>query len=365
MGSVQLPGRPGSRIRNSGDRKITHPTLAKKVAFLSRPGVLGEPSAAVSCRETHMSWVFLAGDRAFKLKKPVRFAYLDFSTLARREAACRAEVKLNRRLAADVYLKAVPVVWTGSGFGIGGPGETVDWLVVMRRLDEAWTLERMLLEKRLDFHDLDRLLLTLAAFYRHAGAVHVTPPLHLAGWRRNLRENRRVLFDPRLGLPLGLVRRVDAIQRRFLDEKPDLLAARAYRHFIVDGHGDLRPEHIWLDQPIRIIDCIEFNPQLRAVDPIDEIAFLSVECDRLGASFAADYLRRRILQRWGGGGREALFRFYRCYRAALRARLVIAHLLEPDPRTPQKWRPLALKYLQIAAMDALLLEKMLKRRRAP
>jgi aminoglycoside phosphotransferase family enzyme len=315
----------------------------------------------VARRETHMSCVFLTPDRVFKLKKPVSFAYLDFSTLARREAACRAELKLNRRLAADVYLKAAALAWTPRGFAIGGAGETVDWLVVMRRLDEARNLERMLLDGRLTTQDLDRLVSTLSLFYRHAGRVHLTPAQHLANWHRSLCHNRRVLFDPRLALPLGLVRRIDSTQQRFLWAKQELVAARARGH-IVDGHGDLRPEHVWLDDPIRIIDCLEFNPNLRAVDPLDEVAFLTVECDRLGAVWAADHLRRRILRRWGDGRSEALFCFYRCYRATLRARLVIAHLIEPNPRTPEKWLPLARDYLRIAAKDALLLERMLSKR---
>lgn len=336
------------------------PALDGKVAFLSRPDAYGKATGSVSRRETHMSWVFFAGDRVFKLKKPVRFAYLDFSTLARREAACRAELKLNRRLAAGVYRKVVPLAWTPRGLAIGGPGVTVDWLVVMRRLDEAWTLERMLLDRRLAARDLDRIVAILFAFYRHARPVLIAPALHLMDWHRNLRDNRCVLLDPRMALPSGLVRRIDNAQRRFLLVKSGLLAARARGHCIVDGHGDLRPEHIWVDDSIRIIDCLEFNPKLRAIDPLDEIAFLSVECDRLGASWAGRYLGRRFLQRWGGGRSGALFCFYRCYRATLRARLAIAHLIEPNPRTPEKWLPLARDYLRIAAADAILLERILR-----
>ena len=173
------------------------PSLASKIAFLSRPDSYGDPARTVSRRETHMSWVFLAGDRVFKLKKPVCFPYLDFSTLARREAACRAELRLNRRLAADVYLGVVPLVWTPCGLAIGGSGVTVDWLVVMRRLDEALTLERMILDCRLTDRDLDRLLGTLTAFYLHAGPVRITPARHFADWERNLNDNRRVLFESR------------------------------------------------------------------------------------------------------------------------------------------------------------------------
>jgi aminoglycoside phosphotransferase family enzyme len=341
---------------------IDEPTLAEKVTCLSWPDVYGKGTGAVSRRETHMSWVFFADDRVFKLKKPVRFAYLDFSTLVRREAACRAELELNRRLAGDVYLDVVPLVWTQRGLALGGCGITVDWLVVMRRLNEALTLEHMLLDHRLTSRDLDLLITTLAAFYQHATPIRMTPGLHLAEWHRNLCDNRQVLLDPRLEAAAGLVRMIDKAQRRFLHANPDLFAARVRGHKIVDGHGDLRPEHVFVDDRIRIIDCLEFNPKLRAVDPLDEVAFLSVECDRLGAPWASDFLQRRILRTWGALSSEALFCFYRCYRATLRARLTLAHLLEPNPRTPEKWPLLARAYLHIAAADAIRLERKLKTR---
>ena len=116
--------------------KAGEPTLAEKVAFLSQPTAYPRPVSEVIRRETHMSWVFLAGDKVYKLKKPVRFPYLDFSTLGRREAACRAELDLNRRLAPDVYLDVVPLVAAPRGLSIGAPGEVADWLVVMRRLED-------------------------------------------------------------------------------------------------------------------------------------------------------------------------------------------------------------------------------------
>jgi aminoglycoside phosphotransferase family enzyme len=117
-------------------------------------------------RETHMSWVFLAGDRVYKLKKPVRFPYLDFSTLERREAACRAEVSLNRRLASNVYIGVAPLAMSAVGLAIGGAGTITDWLVVMHRLNDRWALDQVLLEKRLQAPQLDRLVATLVRFYR-------------------------------------------------------------------------------------------------------------------------------------------------------------------------------------------------------
>jgi uncharacterized protein len=342
--------------------------LAQKVAFLSRPASYGPHVHTVSRRETHMSWVFLAGETAYKLKKPVRFSYLDFSTLARREAACHAEIRLNRRLAADVYLGVEPLTaapaqacsGAHAGLSLGGPGPIVDWVVVMRRLDERETLETALRERSVKPWQLDRLVATLVRFYRHAAPASISCALHLSDWHTSLAYNRSILLDRRFRLPAGLIARLDGIQRRFLGQCHHLLAKRVRGRFIVDGHGDLRPEHIWLGDPVRIIDCLEFNARLRACDPLDEVAFLSLECNRLGMPWAGEYVRRRVMHGLRDDVPEVLFWFYRCHRATLRARLAVAHLLEANPRTPEKWPRLARSYLQIAAADARMLARLLK-----
>ena len=180
-------------------------SVAEKVAFLSRPDAYPHRADEVVVRETHMSWVFLAGPRAYKLKKPVRFPYLDFSTLARREAACRAELKLNRRLAGDVYVDVIPLTAVRHRLSLAGSGAVVDWLVVMRRLDERCMLDHAIAAKCVDERALDRLVTLLARFYQHAARVRMTGEAHLADWRKSLADNRRGLFDPRAQLPAGLV----------------------------------------------------------------------------------------------------------------------------------------------------------------
>jgi aminoglycoside phosphotransferase family enzyme len=343
--------------------EVDEPTLADKVEFLSRPDAYPHAVDELIRRETHMSWVFLAGDKVYKLKKPVRFPYLDFSTLGRREAACRAEFSLNRRLAPDVYVGVTPLVISSRGLSLGGAGSIVDWLVVMRRLDDHWALEHVLRDGRLETSQLDRLVATLVRFYRRARPAFVSPGSYLAEWSKNLTVNRRVLLEARFGLPSGLIRKVDRIQRRFVAECGDTLTARVRRRRIVDGHGDLRPEHVWLDHEVRIIDCLEFNTRLRTVDPFDEIAFLTLECERLGAAWAGQYIRKGVESRLHEDLPAELFLFYRSYRATLRARLAIAHLFEPRPRTPEKWPRLARTYLNIAARDAAKLDALLRTRR--
>ena len=149
-------------------------TIAAKVQFLSCPASYDPPADGIVIRETHMSWVFMTADRVYKLKKPVRFSYLDFSTLALRAQACRAEYTLNRRLAPEVYLGFVPLTYSNSGFAINGAGPIVDWLVVMRRLDETATLEAALGGRRTSRAQIDRLASILAAFYARADRIRVS-----------------------------------------------------------------------------------------------------------------------------------------------------------------------------------------------
>jgi uncharacterized protein len=336
------------------------PALAAKVDFLSRPDAYDPRPPNVVCRETHMSWVFLAGAHVYKLKKPVHFPYLDFSTLERREAACRAELRLNRRLAPDIYLGVVPLTKHGGALSIDGEGVPIDWLVRMRRLDDRFMLDHMIENRSVGFTQLDRLVETLAHFYRSATPVFLSPAIHLADWAKSLAYNRRVLLDPRFRILGGVVHRVDLAQRLFLKRRGNCIIARLRHRRIVDGHGDLRPEHIWLDDKVRIIDCLEFNARLRIVDPFDEIAFLNLECERLGAAWAGDYLQRRMKHVLRDGPADELFTFYRCHRATLRARLAIAHLLEEHPRTPEKWPRLCATYLNLAEKSACELEAYLR-----
>ncbi|WP_374447790.1 hypothetical protein [Stella sp.] len=337
--------------------------LAAKVAFLGDPRAYPEPVAAVEVVETHMSWVFLAGGRVYKLKKPVRFPYLDFSTLARRAAACRAEDRLNRRLAPEVYLGIVPLTAAASGLALGGEGEVVDWLVVMRRLDPAANLEPALRGGRLPPAEVERVAAVLRSFYRRARPVPTSAGRHRDHWRQATEANRRLLADPRFRLPAGLVGRIAMVQRRFLATRSAALAARVRAGRIVDAHGDLRPEHVWLTRPVAIIDCLEFDPRLRALDPLDELAFLSVECERLGAAWVGRHIHRRLAAALREPPASGLFLFYRTQRAMLRARLAIAHLLDAQPRTPAKWPLQARAYLRIAAGDARRLERLLRTRK--
>lgn len=328
--------------------------IADKLRFLRDPSAYPDRPSHVSVVETHMSWVFLAGAQVFKMKKPVRRRWLDFTTLAAREANCREEVRLNRRLAPDVYRGVVPLARTSRGaLSLAGSGEPVEWLVQMRRLPEARMLDRMVQAGTAEPRHVEEVVDRLAAFYERLPPVSLEPGEYVTRFRQEQDHNRETLLDARLDLDRAAIRgtlgRVDAL----LGDAPALLHDRARRGCIVEGHGDLRPEHVCMLEAPVIIDCLEFSRTLRLVDPFDELALLSVECEVLGAGWVRDVLSARWAERAGAPPPDRLFAFYLSYRALLRARLSAAHLFEPAVRTPEKWLPLTRRYLAVAGRESL------------
>ncbi|MGQ7793515.1 hypothetical protein ACUN0C_13980 [Faunimonas sp. B44] len=327
--------------------------LADKVRFLASADAWPAGTKDVEARETHMSWVFLAGPTVLKLKKPVRNTFLDFSTLAAREANCREEVRLNRRLAGDVYRGVLPLTRSpDGGLQVGGDGHVVEWLVHMRRLPAEAMLDAVLRSGRLTRAQVEAVGERLAAFYRAAERPDIDADLPWQIMKVEQAENRDVLGRvPGAGDQARRIAIVDRLEA-LLDSDREVLARRVVEGHVVDGHGDLRPEHVCLVEPPLIIDCLEFNRGLRLVDPFDETAFLGLECERLGAPWVDSVLRAQIAAGLGREPSPRLLALYRAFRSVLRARLALAHLLDPKPRTPEKWEPMAEAYLRIAE-DAL------------
>ena len=338
------------------------PELASKLEFLQSPQAYGDPGLQVLSLETHMSWVFLAGEEVFKLKKPVRFPFLDFSTLAAREHFCREELRLNARLAPDVYRGLMALQWADGGFslvpesdlqaGSNASSETVDWLVCMQRLPATRMLDHLLTQKQVGTEDVDAITQLLTNFYSDAPAALVSPADYLSRFQCEQASTREVLLRPQFQLPQAAL----AINRlgMALAAGAEMLHERARQHRVLDGHGDLRPEHICLLHPPVAIDCLEFNPQLRQVDPFDELAYLALECAVAGSPWVGERLLRGCADALHDHPPPALIHLYSAHRALLRARLAMAHLLDAAPRTPARWAPQATRYIThaLVALDA-------------
>jgi aminoglycoside phosphotransferase family enzyme len=318
------------------------------VAFLSRPDTYAERPARVGSIETHMSWVFLTDSRAYKLKKPVRHDYLDFSTVEARWADCVAEVRLNRRLAPDVYLGVVPLELGADGLRLDGHDVPVDWLVEMRRLPKERMLDELLRAGTVDTADVDRIASRLSRFYAAAPRVPTEAAEYRQGLEADLRDDRRWLCVPEFGLDVELARGPAAVLLDVLDGQGEPIEARSGR--LVEGHGDLRPEHVCVgDGDPLVIDCLEFRRDFRIIDPVDELTYLGLECERLGAGWVGPQLLGSYRRLVGDRPPVAVVEFYATRRAILRAKLAIWHLRDRDVRSTTAWSDVATSYLQMAA----------------
>ncbi|OGA25173.1 MAG: hypothetical protein A3I02_08760 [Betaproteobacteria bacterium RIFCSPLOWO2_02_FULL_67_26] len=329
--------------------------LRGKVSFLSRPESYPEHPTAVEVVQTHMSCVFLTDSHAYKLKKPVRYDYLDFSTLAARRADCEEELRLNRRLARDVYLGIVPLtVAPGGGVRLGGDGEVVEWLLMMRRLPRRSMLDQAIRDGRVARDDVRRFAQVLADFYRRADPVAMDAARYRRRFEDGIRANQRALSAPEYGMPRELLQAVTAGQLAALARQAASLERRVAERRIVEGHGDLRPEHVCLGPEPLFIDCLEFNREWRLVDPADELAYLGMECEYAGAAWIGEAAFETYRQATGDGPPDALVRFYKSCRAGVRAKLSAWHLADhPDPADQGKWTARALRYLELANLYIL------------
>lgn len=332
-------------------------SLRDKIRFLRRPDSYPERPGAIEAVESHMSWVFLTETHAYKLKKPVRYSYLDYSTIAARHENCAAEVRLNRRFAPDVYLGIVPLNIDPAGhLRLGGAGQTCDWLVKMVRLPAERTLDAQIERDAVEEAQLRQAIHVLTRIYRQASPADVTADAYRQRFQSDIQENLAELTDPAFKLSSGLPQIVAAAQERFLKSEVELLNARVEGGRIVEAHGDLRPEHIYLGDPPLIMDCIEFNLEFRLLDPVDELAYLAIECHRLGAPHLGDVVLETYRADTGDRPPYELIDFYASARAMLRAKLAIWHLKDEHRTDAEKWRARTMRYLYIAADHAAKLD---------
>ncbi|CAM2172166.1 Aminoglycoside phosphotransferase [Burkholderia latens] len=327
--------------------------LSDKVAALRSPMAWPDGTRSVEVVETHMSWVFLTDRHAWKLKKPVRAPQLDFRTLAARHRFCCDEVRLNRRLAADVYLDVVPLVVDVHGcLHVDGPGEIVDWLVRMCRLPAERMLDRVLSRGVATAGDAYRIAARLSAFYHGLAPARIDGAAYREALRGTIDTNERTLCKPLAGQSADTVRTLCARQRSLLVCEAARFDRRVRQGRVVEGHGDLRPEHVCIDDPVVIIDCLEFCRRLRIQDAADEVGFLALECERLGAAGFAATLVGAWHSASGDDVDDGCVHFYQSCRAMTRARLAVWHLREPACRATPVWRDRASAYIALARQHA-------------
>ncbi|MFC3284533.1 hypothetical protein [Litchfieldella rifensis] len=311
--------------------------LAEKVRFLSQPEAYPDQPASVQLVETHFSYVFLTDTRVYKLKKNERYPFLDLSSLEARLANCREEDRLNRWLAPDVYLGIVPLHRTSEGaLSLHPDGAVVDYLVHMVRLADERNLEYQLCHGGLQPTDITAAADWMTEFYRHTDRKGTTD---VAARRRDCERTAEELME------LVNDSRVPELRDqllRWMKANDRLLAQRA----LVDAHGDLRPQHLYLGAHPRVIDRLEFDASLRRLDPLEELAFLTLECDRLGQRWVGEHFLERYELLCDDTSPPGLVPFYQASRALTWALLSANHLVT-NPESRGHWRERTRLYLDM------------------
>jgi aminoglycoside phosphotransferase family enzyme/predicted kinase len=331
--------------------------LSSLIAAMSRPDFYPDRPPTVEVRQTHVSCVFIAGESVYKIKKPVTFDFIDCASLADRYRYCAAEVRLNLRLAPEVY-RGVYAITARNGVIALGPRvdamtpEAVEYAVAMRRLPEERMLDRMLVAGAVDSELIDSLAVQIATFHARAAAHK--------GWiygrASELRETIAAEIEASrkfVGYTLDAVQwnEISLFCQNFLAAHHARIDRRAVNGRVREGHGDLRAEHVHVrEDGFDIIDCVEFSERLRYCDVASDVAFLAMDLDRLGAPALAWDLVDAYTRHAADPDVPRLMPFFKCHRALVRGKVESLRSGEPEvaPAERDKARELARLYYRLA-----------------
>lgn len=320
----------------------------RQVEALASSGFYSRDRLHGVVEETHISWVILTPRYAFKIKKPLKFSFLDFTTASRRRKYCERELELNRRF-SHIYLDVLPVKREAASWRIGnGPGKTVDYAVMMKRMKSSKRMDILLKSGRVDDTHMLALAREVSSFHRRAEVIHSVV---------EQRKMRRMFNDIRAIAPFTpsgyrqIITRAIEWSNSFIKVHGARFRQRVETGFRRDVHGDLHSGNIFLYRQPVIFDCIEFNDDFRHIDVLDEIAFFCMDMEahgkgRLAAVFLREYRKRFSCFKT----REdlAIFNYYKCYRANVRAKVsALAAAQEADPAARRPLIAKGRRYLKL------------------
>ena len=301
-------------------------TARQLVETLLEQDILGHKAAAPQLIETHAAWIILTGEFAWKIKKPVNFGFLDYSTLEKRHFYCDEELRLNRRFAPQIYLDVVAITGSVQCPRPGGDGPVLEYAVRMRRFPAGGLLSELAERRQLELRHIDQLVERVAGFHRDTAIAPADTPYgaadHIVHWvRENFQHIRPLLNAP------GEVEQLERVHQWTEAEHErlgPLMLHRKQQGAIRECHGDLHLGNITLvDNEVTLFDCIEFNPELRWIDVISEVAFLVMDLEDRGYRNYAFHFLNGYLQQSGDYEGLDMLRYYLVYRALVRAKVAI------------------------------------------
>lgn len=309
------------------------------ISALQDPARYDHPVDAFKVLETHISWVVLTGPYAYKIKKPMDFGFLDFSTLERRKHFCEEEIRLNQRLAPDIYIDVLPITGSEADPQIGGAGEPFEYAIRMRQFDQANMLDGIQERGELSRDMMTSLAHQVAIFHKELPKVPEDKPLGTpetvyAAMQENFDQVRPLLEDP------NLLQQVDALEgwtRSTFERMEEMIGQRRADGFVRECHGDLHLSNIThYDGKVTVFDCIEFNEPFRWIDTINDLAFLLMDLESRDEFKLASDVLNTYLEYSGDFGGLPLLPLYKAYRAMVRAKIALLTMGNPSLNEDEK-----------------------------
>ena len=304
----------------------------RAIKSLLKPSAFPERTGSVHLIQTHVSLLFVTDNFVYKIKKPVDFGFLNFTTLDRRRFYCNEEVLLNRRLCPDIYLEVVEVRESSRGVTMDGEGTVIDYAVKMKRLPEERMLDRLLREGNVSPDDIAKIARTIAEFHLNAernsdiagfGSMEVIS----RNWLENFQQLSELAGIPVGNMELGAL---GSWGINFLTANKDVFAERVSKGFIRDCDGDIHTENICLTDKVCIFDCIEFNNRFRYSDTAADIAFLLMDLDFAGRPDCSELLLSEYIAATKDEAIRGVLDYYRVYRAVVRGKVESFRMLDQE-----------------------------------
>ena len=329
---------------------------------LKNPGFYGSDVDSVDVLQTHISFVALTGKYAYKVKKPVDFGFLDFSTLEKRKYYCEEEIRLNRRLCPDIYLDVVPITLEDNKMVLGGSGRVVDYAVKMKEFPQEHIMTKLLQQNKVAEKTIDKICDILIDFYKSGEkSKEIEKFGRLESIKKNIDENfEQTISVVDVTIPRDIYEFIKKANDDFFKKKKDVFEKRIKNGRIKDSHGDLHSGNIVLSDKIYIFDCIEFNKRFRYCDVASDIGFLAMDLDFLNHPFLSSYLINRYVEKSGDRDIFEVLNFYKSYRAYVRGKVIGFRLNDPNVKeseikeiveTTKKYYQLSYYYTSLLSVD--------------
>ena len=325
---------------------------SKMLEYLKNPASYGSNVESVNVLQTHISFVALTGEYAYKVKKPVNFGFLDFSTLEKRKYFCEEEIRLNRRLCPDIYLDVIPITQKNNEIELNGKGEVVDYALKMKEFSQDKIMTNLLKKGKIDEETIGKICTILVDFYNSGERLdEIDKYGEVKAVKQNIDENfeqTRSVVD--VAIPKDIYNYIQNVSSMFFDKKKDVFERRIKQGYIHDCHGDLHSGNIVVSDKIHIFDCIEFNKRFRFCDAASDISFLAMDLDYLNYPFLSSYLINNYVEKSNDTGIFDVLNFYKSYRAYVRGKVNGFRLSDPtvDEKEKKERIETAKKYFDLS-----------------